>query len=129
MAGDPLQRLAHLRIIKISADLEVALSTKQGGNIAIELLHRLQNKAASSLQALAVCDTEDPRELRLLQNEVKRYDEWLADMRAIIAEGKQYDQQISEEDRNEMLDLLTQSPEGQRTAVALGLIDEKPQDA
>lgn len=123
MSNDPVIRLAKLRIIKLSADLEVQLASHTGSAPAIEILHRLQDRAAESLAALAICDTEDPRQIRLLQNEVKRYDEWVADLRAIITEGDAYDHELSAEDRQEMLDLLMQTSEGEQEAIAMGLID------
>lgn len=126
---DPILRIAKLRMIKMSADLEVALSAKHGSNIAIDILCRLRERAAESLAALATCDALDRKQVLILQNEVKRYDEWLGWMREILAEGKAYDQEITDDERNEMLDLLSESPEGQKRAVELGLIDEIPRDA
>lgn len=128
MSADPVYRLAKLRIIKLSADLEVQLASVPGGGPTVEILRRLQHNAAESLAALAVCDTEDPKMIRLLQNEVKRYDEWLAWMKSIVAEGKLADQEISAQEREEMLDYLSQTPEGAQQAIDLGLIDDVPQD-
>lgn len=126
MSDDPIVRLAKLRIIKASADLEVSLATKQGGGIAIEILHRLRVRAAESLAAMAIWEPTKIEGLIQLQNEVKRYDEWLGWIRDIIAEGKQYDQQLTAEDREETLELLSQSQEGIDQAIELGLIDGDP---
>jgi hypothetical protein len=132
MADDPVQRLAKLRIIKASADLEVQLAGMVGASPTIEILRKLQERAAESLAALAFINIQDPAELPkalTLQNEVKRYDEWLEWIRELIAEGKQYDQEITADEREEMLDLLTETPEGEQEAISLGLLDEIPRDA
>jgi hypothetical protein len=123
MSADQIVRLAKQRIVKLSIDLEIDLRTKQRGNVAIEILHRLQDRAAESLAAMAICDVTELRQLVALQNEVKRYDEWVVWLREIIAEGKAYDREMNEQDREEMLDFLSGTPEGQEQAVALGLVD------
>ncbi len=128
---DPIVRLAQLRIVRLSAELEVELSDKNGGGPALEMLRRLRDRAAESLAALALADlfTENGIKAAItLQNEVKRYDEWLVWMREIIAEGKAYDQQMQQDEREELLDLLTQTEEGQQEALALGLVDDLPRD-
>lgn len=129
MSADPIERIAKLRIIKASAELEVQISQRVGSAPALEILRRLRDRAAESLVALATCNTEDPKEIRLLQNEVKRYDEWVGWLREIISEGVAYDAEFTAADREEMLDLLTQSPEGEQEAIALGLVDQVPRDA
>lgn len=128
MSNDPIVRLAKLRIIKASADLEVQLSERNGGGPAIEIMRRLRDRAAESLAALAICDAEDCSAVRTLQNEVKRYDEWVAWLREIISEGIAYDQEMNEAEREDMLDLLTATPEGQQQAVELGLLNLEQRD-
>lgn len=119
---DPIVRLAHLRIIKLSHDLDRQLANRRDCAPVLEILHRLQARAAESLASLAICDTEDPKAIRLLQNEVKRYDEWVGWLRDIINEGVVLEKEISDAEREELLDVLTQTPEGVREAQELGLI-------
>lgn len=124
MSEDPIRRLAQLRIIKLSHDLEVQLMDRDGSAVAIEILRRLRDRAAESLQALAVCNPWDRNEVLTLQNEVKRYDEWFEEMRKILAEGKQYEAEFDAEDREELIEALAQSPEGERELVDMGLMDD-----
>jgi hypothetical protein len=127
MAGDPVFRLAKLRIIKASAELEAQLATKDGGAPAIVILRKLEERAAESLSALAFINLFDPAgvlEAVSLQNEVKRYDEWVVWLRELINEGKQLDQEMTEQGREEILDVLLSTPEGEREAAELGLIDD-----
>jgi hypothetical protein len=130
-SADPTVLLARQRIIKASADLEVELSERSGGGPTIEILRRLREAAAESLAALVYLDVHDPKDrikITTMQNEVKRYDEWVAWLRAIIAEGVAYDREMRDAERDEMLDLLAQQPDGERQAIELGLIDGAPQD-
>ena len=132
MSTDPVLSIARQRIIKISADLEVQLAERNGSAPAIEILRRLRERAAESLSALAFLNLDDPNEIvkaKTLQNEVKRYDEWLGWMKEIIAEGIAYDRDMRDEEREEMLDLLTQTQEGREQAIELGLIADIPRDS
>lgn len=124
MSADPLVAMARARIMALSRNLINALKDKNGGGVAIEMLRRLQDRSAESLAALATVDAQDTKAILTLQNEVKRYDEWVAWMQDIIAEGTSYDREETEEDREEMVDILMQTPEGYRQAVEAGLINE-----
>lgn len=121
MSADPLVRLAQQRIISLSAGLEVQLSERKGGAVAIEMLRRLKDNAATSMAALVIADAEKPADIRTLQNEVKRYDEWIGWMKEILNEGVMYDKQFTDADREELLDLLMQSGRNAE-AIALGLV-------
>ncbi len=122
---DPIARIAKQRIISLSAELEVQLGDRKGGAVAIEMLRRLHDRATESLKLLAFVDLHTPKgrvEAVTLQNEVKRYDEWVAWMTEIVQEGQAYDKEFSQEDRDELLDFLVQTPEGQQEAAQLGLV-------
>ncbi len=129
MPSDPVLRLAKLRVIKASADLEVQLAMKEGSAPALEILRRLRDRAAENLPKLAFLNLDNPNDFiaaKVIQNEVKRYDEWITWMGEIVAEGKAYDHEFQESEREEILDMLAESPEGMQEAVALGLIVDNP---
>ena len=124
--NDPLMLLARQRVVKLSADLEVQLSEKRGSAPAVEIVSRLRERAAESLAALVTVNLFDPAEVPkaiALQNEVKRYDEWFAEIRAIISEGIAEDAAMRDSDREEMLDILSERGDGEKIAKELGLID------
>lgn len=128
---DPIVTLARLRIIRLSAELEVQLSDKDGGAPAVEILKRFREQAAESLASLITINFADPNEIpkaMMLQNEVKRYDEMFNAMKDIIVEGKSHDQAIKDEEREEMFDVLTATQEGRSQLIELGLIDDVPRD-
>jgi hypothetical protein len=121
---DPVLRLAQIKVIKASAEIEAELSMRR--NFLIPMLDRFRDKAAESLAALAFVDAENPKAIRLLQNEVKKYDELMDDLRSIVVEGIVAEQEITDEEREEYLDLLVETSEGQQEAVREGLIDDHP---
>lgn len=125
---DALVRLAEVRIVKASADLEVQLSRREDGSPALHILRELRARAAESLAALVSVDPEDPKAIRDLQNEVKRYDEWLVWMKELIAEGKSVDDKMQEEEREELFELLMLTDEGQQEAIRLGLVNPNLRD-
>ena len=132
MSDDPIVRLARtraLRAIRDSAEIEVQLSNIQGARPVVTILLKAREKAAQALTALAFIDVNEPKAITLLQNEVRRYDDLVRWFAELVAEGLENDAEITAADREEMIDLLSQSPEGLREAEDLGLIDPVPHDA
>lgn len=119
---DPLLHLAKQKTIALSAQIEAELASK-GVGPTIQIIRVLQGRAAESLVALVVVDPEDPKAIRALQNEVKRYDEFVTELRGIIQDGIAYDRQITEDERQQLIDVLTTTPEGQQEAIELGLVE------
>ncbi len=129
--NDPVLRLAHQRVISASAELEVQIAARDGSAPTIAILQKLRENAADSLNKLAFADLSTRKgveEARAMQNEVKRYDEWLAWMKEFVNEGIALDEQMKEEERDELLDYLVQTEEGRQEALALGIVAEAPRD-
>jgi hypothetical protein len=127
--GDQIDRLAMLRIIKATHDIELQLVQRQGFAPILEIMRRLRLRAAESLASLAFVDAEDPKAIRVLQNEVKRYDEYVEWLRDITSEGVRFGEEMDAKERDELLDILTQTPEGTRQAIEWGLLDLEQSDA
>lgn len=125
----PLEILARQRIISASAELEAELSARSGSRPALEILRRLRKHAEKAVAALVLSNlfTREGREEAVThQNTVKRYVTWFEEMRGLVSEGKNLDQEMREEEKDELFDYLTASPEGKREMFELGLIDEHP---
>jgi hypothetical protein len=124
---DPLFLLARQRVVSASAELEVALEDKRGKHIVVAFLNVFKHRAAEAMVALVEINLQDPAEIPKalsLQNEVKRYDEWVAAMHDIIERGKALDTETKDEERQQLVDILLSSgDEGEREAIELGLID------
>jgi hypothetical protein len=121
--GDQINRIAMLRTIEAAKELDNQLGNRKGCGPVLEIMRRLRARAAESLEALAFVNAYDVEKVKVLQNEVKKYDEFVEWLRDISAEGLSYDQQITAEEREDMIDILVQTPQGQREAVAMGLIN------
>lgn len=131
MAADPIHRLARARIIKLSAEIEAEL-IRRGNSPTLEVVKRLQERAAESLSALAFVNIHEPQgkiQFLTLQNEVKRYDEFIQAIGNIVSEGVTYDNEMTMEEREELVDILMETKDGVSQAVELGLIDLEQKDA
>jgi hypothetical protein len=127
MADDPIAALAELKLIKDSAELEAEISSLAPGWF-VHVYRRLRGKAAEALAAIALVDREhEAKEFREFQARVRAYDVFMQEVRGFINEGINADQQMTEKERQEVLDILMdQGSDGQSVAVDLGLIDEPP---
>jgi hypothetical protein len=127
MADDPIAALAELTLIKDSAELEAEISSLAPGWF-VHIWRRARAEAAESLAALALVDREyEAKEFREFQARVRAYDVFMRHVRSFINEGVNADQQMTEKERQEVLDILMdQGPDGQSVAADLGLIDEPP---
>lgn len=123
MDQDVLTRLAKVRVIAMSEQLEALLADKRGGNIVVEVVNRLRDRAAESMTALSICDPTDINKVIIYQNEVKRYDEFFMCLRKIVQDGIEADRDLSQQDREDMIDILVNTAEGQREAQELGLLN------
>ena len=131
-ASDVLEALARQRVIKASAELEVELSQKGVGSWLVIMVGRWKERAAEAMVGLVFLDFNEPADRvkgLLLQNEVKRYDDMVQDLRSMLTEGIAYDREQTETERNDLLDILMQAgPRGEQEAIALGLVEGPPPD-
>lgn len=126
MASNAIQLLAQQRIISASAELEVQLNQTAGARPTIEILNKLREDAAEALVKLVLANvfTHDGRaELVTQQNKVKRYYEFFEVMKQVINEGKALDHEMTESARQELVDQLSGSREGNQELIELGLLD------
>ena len=105
--SDPLAFLAHARAQFLSEDVEEQLTARSGDGYRplVDILHRAKDAAAAAMAALVSIDPEEPKEIRNLQNEVRRFDDLVRFIREMLAEG--YDRMaIPDEDRRSLEDLI-----------------------
>lgn len=131
--SDPLLRLARERAmgrrIANSADMEIQFSSVPGARPIVTMLRRARDEAAEAMVALAVADAEEPKLIRQLQNCVLLFDNLVRLARDVINDGKQADEDMTEAERDELLDYLLATDEGRQEAEALGLVDKDVTDA
>lgn len=122
MSGDPVFRLAIQRVVADSADVEAQLSIRSGTRPVLTVLSMARSQAADALACLADADAENPKEIRKLQNEIKRFADLCLWFRRIVEEGHEAEQHITQQEREELIEVLTRDLEGQEEAVADGLL-------
>lgn len=120
--SDAAQLLAMQHVVAASAQIEAQIKILDGGFPILIMLHKARLEAADALRLIASSglDTEIS-DIRHWQNEFGRFQDlvrWLAD---ILEEGVRYDQDISQDERDELWKMLSQSPEGERIANEIGL--------
>jgi hypothetical protein len=126
---DPLSILAMQRIIAQSADIEAQLSVTQGCRPVLTTLIMAREKAADALAELASVDPDNPKTIRRLQNQVVIFTDLVAFFGKIVADGFDFDQEITQAEREEMIDMLSRSVEGQEELDHLGLVQREANDA
>jgi hypothetical protein len=122
MSEDPIFRLAVQRIIADSADIEAQLSLGRGTRPILTVLTKARLEAADALACLVDVDAEIPTEIRRLQNEVRRFGDLVGWFKTIIEQGHLADQVITQQEREELLEILSRDLEGQEEAVSEGLV-------
>lgn len=113
-------------VVAASAQIEAQLKILDGTFPVLVMLHKAKAEAADAMTMLATCEFSTPIEdIRHWQNEIRRFDDlvrWLLD---IVEEGKRYDAEITQEERDALANMLLQSPDGERVAREVGLINER----
>ena len=126
---DPISLLAMQRIIAQSADIEAQLSLRQGCRPVVTVLFMARDRAAAAIGELSTVDPEDPKQIRYLQNQIAIFTDMVDFFGKIIADGYDFDQEITQSEREEMIDMLSRSVEGQEELDQLGLITREANDA
>jgi hypothetical protein len=129
MSTDPLSILAMQRIVAQSAEIEVQLAVKKGCRPVVTALLMARDKAAAALGELANVDAEDAKAIRYLQNQITIFTDLVAFFSKILEEGFDLDQEITNQDRDMMIDMLSRSVEGQEELDQLGLVQREANDA
>lgn len=119
---DPLSKIAFARAQAAAADIEAQIAIEKGQRPVLVMVQMAKHEAADALAALAVVNPEDPKEIRNLQNQVARFTDLCRWLRDVVTAGREAEHELTEEDREEMIDLLGQTPEGQRELINLGIL-------
>lgn len=122
MSEDPVFRLAIQRIIADSADIEAQLAIRSGTRPVVTVLAKARSEAADALACLVDADPEKPEEIRRLQNEVRRFGDLVRWFKTICEQGDMAEQIITQQEREELLEILSRDLEGQEEAISEGLV-------
>lgn len=120
---DAIEMVARARLIDASADLELQIEKDAKHRPVIIILAKARSEAMKAMKALVMVDCQQADTIRILQNEIRRYDDLVAWVNEIIQDGKEADRQISEEEQAD-IGMLLNSAEGRAEARELGLEQE-----
>lgn len=122
---DVMARVALKRAVADSAEIEVQLEATRGCRPLLAVLLRARAAAAAAMCSLTTAAPDDAQEIRRLQNEVTRFREMVEWLSAIVAEGFEAEAELSDEEREEMIEDIAGTPEGQQEARDLGLTPQE----
>lgn len=104
---NPHDRAALQHAVELSTNVELQVAGMlPGGAPLLALLQRARERAALAMVALGSVDATDAAAIRKLQNEMELFKRVIEDLREIASEGKDAVQQLSEEERGDIVDAL-----------------------
>lgn len=132
MATDPVELVAMQRVIDMSARVEGELLNLSSPMVM--MLHRARKEAAAAMIQLVDVDFTKTEEIRLLQNKIMRFSDMVRWLKDIVREGIENDQRITNEQRDELANILLYQPDGGGSldadeALEAGLMERSPFDA
>lgn len=123
---DVILELAKKRAIADSVEIEAQFSLTEGCRPLLNVLHRARGEAAEALAALAVVEFDDQQAIKHLQNHIARFRDLVGWLSKIVTEGIESDTEISDAEREELIEALVGTPEGQQQAIDLGYLEGVP---
>jgi hypothetical protein len=123
MANDPVFGLTQQRLAEMSMEIEAQLKATQGAGPIMLMLGLAREEAALALADLASTDAEDAKAIRALQNVICRYADMIRWLRDIGTSGQEAYRELNDKERNELIEMLTKSSDGEEQAISLGLVD------
>ncbi len=104
---DPVEALADMRLLELSADLQVQLERGTGTRPMLWMLHKARKQAAAAIVQFSIIDPTDVAAVRLCQNEIARFDDLVRWCRDLFAAGREVEEKLNEQDRNDIAELFT----------------------
>lgn len=114
---DPFAVIGNEALVELAFDVQVQLekATNKGMRPVLYLLVQQRKRAVDALGKMVEIDVVEKDALRSLQAEVRLYLDLVENCRLLLKDGRDAIQQINEEDRAEMADIIGKmSPEEQR---------------
>lgn len=118
--------LALRRKIQDSANIEVQLNGSAECQPIVTMLHKAKGEAAAALAQLATVNPENPAEIRTLQTVVQRFDDLCRWLSQIVKDGFDADLEVSEAERDELIEQLAGTEDGEQQLINAGLVEDSP---
>jgi hypothetical protein len=107
MNRDPIEALSDLRLLELSADLQVQLERGTGTRPMLWILSKARQQAAAAIVQFSILDPTDVAAVRLCQTEIARYDDLVRWCRDLLAAGREIEEKMNEQDREDISSLFT----------------------
>lgn len=120
---DPVGRLSDNLLLEMAADVAAQLQPKAGMRPVLWLLSQQREKAASAITMLMDVDPTKANDIRTLQNEVKLYVDLIDSCGRLMAMGKDAYHAMSEEIRDEIVNVSMTDDERQLFGIEPERID------
>lgn len=124
MADDPVYRLALQRAVRLSASVEVELTSKVRSEPLLVVLHTAREQAAEALTSLAEVDPTDANTIRSLQNEVARFKDLTRWLKQMLIDGFEAERELNDMQIEEARGLIIDDQD----AAALGISNQGGHD-
>lgn len=106
MSDDPIGDLAENQLAIMAADVAIQLERGTGTRPVLWLLVRARQRAAAAINQFMVIDAANVKDVRLLQEHINQFSNYIDDVRTLLTRGKEADIMISEEERREIEELV-----------------------
>lgn len=95
--------------MRVAEEIESDVLSKPSG-VTVLLIKRALAEATEAFVALANVDPNDAPAIRALQNDIQRLHDMVRWLREIVDTAAEYQQQITEEDRETIAEILDPEP-------------------
>jgi hypothetical protein len=119
---EPLEAIAVAQMFAISMELETQLAATNGLRPVMAMLQLAKIEAAAALVALVNIPPTEGERIREKQYEVRRFEQLCDWIKQVIQKGLEADKLLTEKEREELLDILVETEEGEEDAVEMGLV-------
>ena len=116
---DPIVELAEKRLRELAVDVEVQLEKGTAMRPVLWLLIQARKRASGAMKLFLDVDPADAKAVRMIQIELKVYDDMVSNLRLLVARGKEADHAIAEQDRTEMSEAVMHMTEDERRMYGL----------
>lgn len=116
---DPITELAEKRLRELAVDVEVQLEKGTAYRPVLWLLLKARERAAGAMKLFLDVDPADARAVRMIQIELKVYDDMVSNLRELVSRGKEADHAIAEKDRHELSEVVMNMTEDERRLYGL----------
>lgn len=108
MMDGGIEHAATARAIELSYDIQLQLerTAKAGFRPLLFILADARQRAIAALTQLAIVDASDAKAIRILQNEVVRFDDMVATCRKALAQAHEAGARIDEQERAAINNLI-----------------------